>query len=55
MDNEETIRTRMRVHHEQTRPLLEYYQEKGLLVQINGQQLIDNVNNDLLQVIKTVL
>lgn len=51
-DNEETIRTRMRVFEEQTRPLLEYYGQKGLVVEVNGQQSIEGVNQDLIAVIK---
>ena len=51
-DNEETIRTRMRVYEEQTRPLLEYYGQKGLVVEVNGQQSINEVNKDLIAVIE---
>lgn len=51
-DNEETIRTRMRVYEEQTRPLLEYYGKKGLVVEVNGQQSINGVNQDLIAVIQ---
>ncbi len=50
-DNEETIRTRMRVYEEQTRPLLEYYGQKGLVVEVDGQQTIEGVNKDLIVVI----
>ena len=49
-DNEETIRTRMRVYAEQTQPLLDYYQNKNLLITINGEQDIDEVFQELLQV-----
>lgn len=51
-DNEETIRTRMRVYQEQTQPLLDYYQELTLLVEINGEQSIEDVFQDLVAVIK---
>jgi len=51
-DNEETIRTRMRVYEEQTRPLLEYYGQKGLVVEVNGQQPVEEVNKDLISVIE---
>jgi adenylate kinase len=51
-DNEETIRTRMRVYEEQTRPLLDYYGQKGLVVRVDGQQSISEVNEDLIAVIK---
>lgn len=51
-DNEATIRTRMRVYEEQTRPLLEYYGPKGVVVEVNGDQSIDEVHNDLVRVIQ---
>jgi adenylate kinase len=51
-DNEETIRTRMEIYEEQTRPLLEYYRDKNLLVEVNGRQTVEQVCTDLLEVIK---
>lgn len=50
-DNEETIRTRMKVYAEQTQPLLDYYQKKGLLVQIDGEQSIEAVFQALLKIV----
>lgn len=47
-DNEETIRTRMRVYEEQTAPLLDYYRARGLVAEINGDQPIDAVFEELL-------
>lgn len=35
-DNEDTIRTRMQVYMEQTRPLLDYYRGKGKLQRVDG-------------------
>jgi len=35
-DNEDTIRTRMQVYQEQTRPLLEYYKAAGRLHRVDG-------------------
>lgn len=54
-DNEETIRTRMQVYHKQTKPLLDYYEEKGLLVEVNGEQSIDAVQRDLQRVVESAL
>lgn len=47
-DNEETIRTRMRVYREETAPLLEYYTQRNLLVEVNGDRSIEAVQADLL-------
>ena len=51
-DNEETIRTRMNVYEEQTKPLLDFYGRKGLVVDVDGRQAIDDVQNDLVEVIE---
>jgi adenylate kinase len=51
-DNEETIRTRMKVYQEQTAPLLDYYRQKNLLVEVNGEQSIDEVQQSLLLLVQ---
>ena len=51
-DNEETIRTRMQVYDDQTKPLLDYYGEKGLVAPVNGQQTIEDVQKDLVKVVE---
>lgn len=47
-DNEETIRNRMEVYHEQTDPLLDIYRERGLLVEVDGMGSVDEVSERLL-------
>lgn len=42
-DNEDTIRTRMRVYTQQTAPLLDYYGDKGKLEQVDGVGSLDDV------------
>lgn len=42
-DNEETIRTRMQVYLQQTRPLLDYYRGAGKLRSIDGVGSTDDV------------
>jgi len=46
-DNEETVANRLEVNLKQTRPLLDFYQEKGYLRNINGQQEIEKVFDDI--------
>lgn len=46
-DKPETVRQRLQVYWEQTSPLIDYYREKGVLVEINGVQSIDEVQADL--------
>ena len=46
-DKEETVRNRLKVYETQTAPLIAYYQEKGLLHEINGDQPINEVMVEL--------
>ena len=43
-DNEETIRNRMEVYHDQTDPLLEVYGERGLLIEVDGMGTVEEVS-----------
>lgn len=54
-DNEDTIRVRMEVYQSETAPLLAYYDDKNLLVKINGEQTIDRVTADLQKVVQQVM
>lgn len=42
-DKEETVRRRIQVYEDATKPLVNYYKEKGILVQVYGSGLIDEV------------
>jgi Xaa-Pro aminopeptidase len=42
-DKAETVERRIRVYMEQTSPLIEYYRQKGLLVEVDGTQSIEEV------------
>ena len=53
-DQLETVKRRIRVYEEQTRPLVEYYLDRGILVEIDGNQPIENVTKDLLALINKV-
>jgi adenylate kinase len=46
-DNEETVGNRLEVNLKQTKPLLDFYETKGYLRNINGQQDIRIVFADL--------
>lgn len=41
--DEETVRERLRTYHEQTEPLKKYYEEKGLLREVDGVGTTDEV------------
>lgn len=44
-DKEETVRRRIEVYEEQTKPLVHYYKERGILVQVYGSGLIGEVED----------
>jgi len=51
-DKAETVASRLKTYHAQTAPLLPYYQEKGILVSVDGMKEVDEVwhaINELLQ------
>lgn len=51
-DKEETVVKRLSVYGAQTKPLIEYYQDKGLYTEINGLQDIDAVFDDVVSSIR---
>lgn len=51
-DNEESVSTRLKAYEEKTQPLIDYYQAKGLLLNINGDQEIGKVLADILAAVK---
>lgn len=54
-DQESTVRRRLRVYQRQTEPLVDFYQERGLLEEINGDQPIEQVTEDILRVLEVGL
>lgn len=51
-DKAETVKKRILVYLEQTMPLVEYYRAKGILLEVNGMQSVEQVTNDLLSALK---
>ncbi len=51
-DSAETVLARLNVYHEQTAPLVEYYQKAGTLKVIDGAQDMDTIFESILNVVK---
>ena len=51
-DSFDTVNSRLQVYHEQTGPLIPFYQESGLLLSINGDQAIEDVTTEIKRVIE---
>lgn len=47
-DKAETVTRRIRVYLEQTMPLIEYYQQRGKLIEVDGTKPIEQVTADLM-------
>jgi adenylate kinase len=54
-DTVETQKRRIEVYFKQTAPLVETYRQRGLLVEIDGEQSIDDVHCDLVAAIRKVV
>jgi len=50
-DKKETVKQRIRVYFDQTTPLIDFYTDKELLVEVNGVLSIEQVTEALLKVI----
>ncbi|RKX58996.1 MAG: adenylate kinase [Thermodesulfobacteriota bacterium] len=51
-DNEETVRNRLKVYHEQTAPLIEYYRKKGVLFEVDGNKSIEEITQQLINILE---
>lgn len=51
-DNEETVKTRLAVYNDQTKPLVEYYEALNKILQINSNQEIDLAINDIVKAVE---
>ena len=48
-DNQETIKTRLKIYKETTEPLIEYYKNRSLLEYINANSDLKKINADIKQ------
>ena len=42
-DKPETVKKRLDVYHEQTQPLIDFYDKEGVLVEVDGTQNLEDV------------
>ena len=50
-DTAETVRARLAAYREQTAPILPYYRDKGILVEVDGMADIDEVTRQIEQLL----
>ncbi|HJF66569.1 MAG TPA: nucleoside monophosphate kinase, partial [Slackia equolifaciens] len=51
-DNEATVRNRLAVYEKSTAPLIGYYKEQGVLVDVDGDRPVDTVYADVKKLLK---
>ena len=50
-DKPETVEKRLKVYHEQTQPLIDYYNKKGILKEVDGSQDMKDVFNAIVSIL----
>lgn len=50
-DKPETVQKRLSVYHDQTQPLIDYYNKEGVLVEVDGTQDMEKVFQDIVKVL----
>jgi adenylate kinase len=53
-DNPETVANRLEVNIQQTTPMLDFYEDQGVLVKVDGSQDIDEVFNDVDAILQNI-
>ncbi len=53
-DNAETLKKRLAVYHEQTAPVLPYYENKGMLKKVDGMSDIEEVSRQIEAILQAV-
>lgn len=50
-DQPETVKNRLKVYHDQTQPLIDYYKEAGVLKEVDGTQDMGKVFADIVEIL----
>ncbi len=53
-ESEEAVQVRIDTYNKQTKPLIDYYQMKGELINVNGDQTMDQVTQDIYDILDKI-
>ena len=53
-DQPETVEKRLKIYHETTKPLIDYYSSKNIVTYINGNKRIEEIHNKIKEMITNV-
>ncbi len=51
-DQPETVKKRLKLYHQKTKPLIDYYKKQGVLITVDGERPIEIIHQDILNIIK---
>ena len=51
-DKPETVQKRLNVYHDQTQPLIDYYEKQGILKSVDGTQAMEQVFADIIAILE---
>ena len=51
-DRPETVRARLKVYHELTDPVVDFYRNRGVLSEIDGTTSIENATAEILKILE---
>jgi len=54
-DNENVIRNRLKEYNDKTLPVLQFYKDKGIYIEVDGTQSIEDVNSCITEIIRNEL
>lgn len=53
-DKEETVLERLKTYHAQTSPLIDYYENKGKLINVDGAKSIEETTKEIIAIIDKI-
>jgi len=53
-DNEETIRNRLKVYHEATAPVFNFYKNRAIIIEVDGTLSVEEVNKNILEELEKI-
>lgn len=51
-DAESLIKKRLKIYHQEIKPILQFYRKEGILVEVNGERTAEEIHQDILEKIK---
>ncbi len=51
-DNSEILKQRLKIFYDTVNPIVKYYQEKGILIEVNGEKPVEKVKEEILNKIQ---